>query len=147
MDTSSFAPPDPRDRIKVFQNFFDHEDDLAVLREGVRIIRRFTMRPEMDPFRGQEIDPGPSVMTNDEIDDWTRRSMTTAYHPVGTCAMGTGPMAVLDPDLRLRGFEGIRVVDASAMPDLPSGNTNVPVLMMAAKAADAIKQARYSSTG
>ena len=129
---------DARDRVKVFQNYFGVQSDLIPLREGVRMIRSFAMRPEMDDFRGEEIDPGLSVQKDDEIDAWTRSTVITAHHPACTCAMGIGDRAVLDPAMKVRGFERLRVVDASAMPDLPSGNTNAPVMMMAAKAADMI---------
>jgi choline dehydrogenase-like flavoprotein len=127
-----------RDRIRIFQNFFNEEQDIVTLREGVRIARRFTVQPQMDNFRGEELDPGVSLQRDDEIDDWIRHSVVTSHHPAGTCAMGEGDMAVLDPALRVRGIDCLRVVDASAMPDLPSGNTNVPVIMMAAKGADLI---------
>jgi choline dehydrogenase-like flavoprotein len=136
------ASADPRDRIRIFQNFFGKEQDLIGLRNSVRIIRDFTLRGPMAPYCGEELDPGVSLQRDDEIDDWIRQTMTTAYHPVGTCAMGDGPMAVLDPALRVRGFDGLRVVDASAMPDLPSGNTNAPTMMMASKAADMISSGR-----
>ncbi len=129
---------DARDRIRIFQNFFDKEQDIATLREGVRIARRFTVQPQMDDFRGDELDPGLSIQRDDEIDDWIRRSVVTSHHPAGTCAMGEGDIAVLDPALRVRGIDRLRVIDASAMPDLPSGNTNVPVIMIAAKGADLI---------
>ena len=127
-----------RDRIRIFQNFFAKEQDIATLREGVRIVRRITVHPRMEDFRGEELDPGVSVERDDEIDDWIRHSVVTSHHPAGTCAMGGDDLAVLDPALRVRGTECLRVIDASAMPDLPSGNTNVPVIMMAAKGADLI---------
>ena len=93
----------------------------------------------MDPFRGDEIAAGPAVTTDAEFDDWIRNTAITAHHPAGTCAMGIGPEAVLDPELRVRGVEALRVVDASAMPDLVSAHINACVLMMAEKAADMIR--------
>jgi len=130
--------PAPRDRIRIFQNFFEKEQDIATLREGVRIARRITLHPLMNDFRGDELDPGASAERDDELDDWIRNSVVTSHHPVGTCAMGNSDDAVLDAGLRVRRTERLRVIDASAMPDLPSGNTNVPVVMMAAKGADLI---------
>jgi choline dehydrogenase-like flavoprotein len=93
----------------------------------------------MDPFRGEELAPGPKVKSDDEIDAWIRRVSITAHHPAGTCAIGIGPDAVLDPEMRVRGIEALRVVDASAMPDLVSAHINACVIMMAEKAADIIR--------
>ncbi len=129
---------DPRDRVKVFQNFFAVDSDIATLREGVRIARRVTVQPPMDPFRGDEIEPGVAVDRDDELDAWIRETTITAHHPTCTCAMGAGDRAVLDGRMQVRSLESLRVIDASAMPDLPSGNTNAPVLMMAEKGADMI---------
>lgn len=129
---------DPRDTMKVFQNFFSAEGDMATLREGVRMARRATVQSPMDPYRGDEIDPGIAVDDDADIDAWIRETTITAHHPTCTCPMGIGEKAVLDHEMHVRGTENLRVVDASAMPDLPSGNTNAPVLMMAEKAADMI---------
>ena len=129
---------DPRETMKVFQNFFSVESDMATLREGVRMARRATVQSPMDPYRGDEIDPGVAVDEDNEIDAWIRETMITAHHPTCTCPMGVGDTAVLDSEMRVRGTEALRVVDASAMPDLPSGNTNAPVLMMAEKGSDMI---------
>ena len=93
----------------------------------------------MDSYRGRELDPGDAVATDAEIDEWLRRTVITAHHPAGTCAMGTLSDCVLDPELRVRGVERLRVVDASAMPDLVSAHINACVLMMAEKAADLIR--------
>lgn len=125
---------DPRDTVKVFQNFFSDPSDMAVLREGVRMARRATVQSPLDAFRGDEIDPGISVNDDADIDAWIRETCITAHHPACTCPMGIGDNAVLDAQMKVRGFDGLRVVDASAMPDLTSGNINAPVLMMAEKA-------------
>ena len=93
----------------------------------------------MSPFRGEEISPGPQVKTDAEIDEFIRRTAITAHHPCGTCAMGITPEAVTDPQLRVRGVERLRVVDASAMPDLVSAHINACVLMMAEKASDMVR--------
>ena len=109
------------------------------LREGFRRAREVARQAPLDPFRGVEISPGPQVSTDAEVDDWIRKVAITAHHPAGTCAMGIGPDSVLDPELRVRGIERLRVVDASAMPDLVSAHINACVLMMAEKAADLIR--------
>jgi 4-pyridoxate dehydrogenase len=91
------------------------------------------------PYRGTETSPGGGVKTDAEIDAFIRRTAITAHHPCGTCAMGIGPDAVTDPDMHVRGVEHLRVVDASAMPDLVSAHINACVLMMAERAADLIR--------
>ena len=136
---------DPRDIMKVFQNFFSVDSDIATLREGVRMARRATVQTPMDTFRGDEIDPGVAVDEDADIDAWIRETAITAHHPTCTCPMGVGGEAVLDHQMQVRGATGLRVVDASAMPDLPSGNTNAPVLMMAEKGSDMILGRKLSS--
>ena len=119
-------------------NYLDHEDDWAVMREGVRLTREIHRQPALDPFRGRELDPGDSVRDEAGIDDFIRRSTKTVYHPVSTCRMGTDSMAVVDAECRVHGIESLRVVDASVMPLITSGNTNAPTIMIAEKAADMI---------
>ena len=89
-------------------------------------------------YRGQEIFPGERVHTRQELETVVRRKAETIYHPVGTCRMGNDPGAVVDPQLRVRGAENLRVVDASVMPRLIGGNTNAPTIMIAEKAAEAL---------
>jgi choline dehydrogenase len=91
-----------------------------------------------DSFRDREYAPGASVNSDADLDAYIRGNANTLYHPVGTCKMGVDAMAVVDAQLRVRGLEGLRVVDASIMPDLTSGNTNFPAMMIAEKAADLI---------
>lgn len=129
---------DPNDTVKVFQNFFNVDCDIATMREGVRMARRSTVQTPMDEFRGDEIDPGISLDSDAELDAWIRETAETAHHPCCTCAMGSSEMAVLNGEMKVRGTDTLRVVDGSALPDLPSGNTNAPILMMAEKAADMI---------
>src|SRR2546426_268961 len=129
---------DPSAPVRIAQNFLATEHDVRTIREGVRLGRDIASRKGLDPFRGREMTPGPDCRTDAEIDAFVRRTAITAHHPCATCAMGVGEDAVLDPALRVRGVEGLRVADASAMPDLVSGNINACVLMIAEKAADLV---------
>jgi len=129
---------DPRDPPRICYNFFSAPDDLPRLRAGFRIARDIAHRSALDPYRGPETSPGPQVQSDAEIDAWLRATVITAHHPAGTCAMGTLPDTVLDPQLRVHGIAGLRVVDASAMPNLVSAHINACVLMLAEKAADLI---------
>ncbi len=97
--------------------------------------------PPLEPFLGREIAPGSHVRSDAELDSFIRATADTVYHPLGTCRMGPANdgMAVVDPELRVRGVDGLRVVDASVMPDLVGGNINAPVIMIAEKAADMIR--------
>jgi choline dehydrogenase-like flavoprotein len=130
---------DPLAAPRIVYNFLTAPNDLPTLREGVKRARDVAWRSPMDPFRGEELAPGPKVKTDAEIDAWIRRVTITAHHPAGTCAIGIGPEAVLDPEMRVRGIEALRVVDASAMPDLVSAHINACVIMMAEKASDIVR--------
>jgi len=116
-------------------------EDRRVLREAVKIGREVAAQAALDPYRDAELAPGPAVQSEAEIDAWVRETAETIYHPVGTCRMGApdDALAVVDPSLRVRGIAGLRVVDASVMPSLVSGNTNAPTIMIAEKAADLIR--------
>jgi choline dehydrogenase-like flavoprotein len=129
----------PTDPVRIVTNFFSAPNDLPTLREGFKIARKVAAQAPLAPFRGHETSPGPAVKTDAEIDEWIRNTAITANHPCATCQMGTGPVAVLDPQMRVLGTEGLRVVDASAMPDLVSAHINACVLMMAERAADLIR--------
>jgi choline dehydrogenase-like flavoprotein len=132
---------DPRAPVRIVGNFLSAPADLPTLREGFKRARDTAYQKPLDPFRGKEVTPGPDVKTDADIDAFIRRTAITAHHPAGTCAMGIGPDAVLDPQLRVRGVERLRVVDASAMPDMVSAHINACVIMMAEKAADMIRGA------
>jgi choline dehydrogenase-like flavoprotein len=119
-------------------NFLSAPGDAETLVEGMRIARRIVEQPAMDPYRAYEMSPGPAVSSDDEWLDFARRNGQTIYHPIGTCRMGSDPAAVVDPRLRVHGLEGLRVVDASVMPSMVSGNTQAAVFMIAEKGADLI---------
>ncbi len=120
-------------------NLFSDPADLATARAGIRLSRKVYKCGPMAELAGDEILPGEGVDDDDALDEHIRANAAVNQHPVGTCAMGVGPAAVVGPDLRVHGMEGLRVIDASVMPDLPGGNTNAPTIMIAERAADLIK--------
>lgn len=132
------ASSDPRQAMRIRYNFLTDPYDLPTLREGFKRARDVAGQSALAPFRGEEKTPGPKVKTDAEIDAFIRRTAITAHHPAGTCKMGQDETAVLDPHLRVRGVERLRVVDASAMPDMVGAHINACVIMMAEKASDMI---------
>ncbi len=136
---------DPLAHPAIQPNYLQNETDLRTLRDGFKIVREVFRQKAFDPYRGDEFMPGPKVQTDAEIDDYHRATGETLYHPVGTCKMGQDDMAVVDDTLRVRGIDGLRVVDASVMPRLVSGNTNAPTIMIAEKAADMILKGEAAS--
>jgi choline dehydrogenase-like flavoprotein len=129
---------DPRDPPRIHYNFFSVRQDLANLVEGVRRARDVMYQPQLDPYRGTETMPGVDVKTDTQFETWIRKVALTAHHPAGTCKMGTDPQAVVDPALRVRGIDRLRVVDASVMPDMVSAHINACVFMIAEKGSDLI---------
>ncbi len=131
---------DPFEKPEIQPNYLAHEIDQRCLLGGVKLARRLLSTPELGTYVRQEHLPGPDVQTDDEVMDFARGIGTTAFHLMGTCRMGpeTDPMSVVDDQLRVRGIQGLRVVDASIMPTMPSANTNASTLMIAEKAADMI---------
>lgn len=123
-------------------DYLSDPDDLRVLREGLKIVREIAGHPPLSRISLGEIAPDPAARTDREIEAAIRARAETIYHPVGTCRMGTDAMAVVDPELRVRGVDGLRVVDASVMPTLIGGNTNAPTIMIAEKASDLIRGRR-----
>jgi choline dehydrogenase len=115
-------------------NFLSAQLDRDVTLEAMRTTRRIMTAPAMQGIATDEIAPGVNIHADDELLDWIRRNAETTYHPVGTCKMGSDPMAVVDEQLRVHGMEGLRVADASIMPTLTSGNTNAPSIMIGEKA-------------
>lgn len=128
----------PTDPLVLDFRFLSNYDDLISLREGLKVARDVAQQDALSPYRGTEITPGPKVKTDAELDEFIRNTVLTIEHPACTCPMGTGPDCVLDPDLKVRGIEKLRVVDGSAMPDLTSAHINSTILMMAEKASDMI---------
>jgi choline dehydrogenase len=128
----------PDDAPLIQPNSLSSPNDLRTLREAVKIARRVVAQPAFDAYRGEELSPSKSVQTDDEIDDFIRRTAITIYHPVGTAKMGNDDQSVVDATLRVKGVQGLRVVDASIMPTLIGGNTNAPTIMIAEKASDLI---------
>jgi choline dehydrogenase len=136
----------PEEKPVIDPNFFADPYDIKTLAAGFREARRIVSQPALAPFSGAEIEPGAGVQSDAEVDAALRRYVNTAYHPTGTCRMGPDgdPMAVVDHRLRVRGIAGLRVVDASVMPTIISGNTSAPTMMIGQRAAsfvleDAVK--------
>jgi choline dehydrogenase len=132
----------PLDAPRIEANYLADSRDRDVLREGIRLARKLALAPAFVRFRGREVHPGGAVQTDQAVGAYIRRMADTLFHPVGTCKMGNidDALAVVDSDLRVRGVERLRVVDASVMPIITSGNTNAATMMIAEKAADLIKK-------
>ena len=131
---------DPRQPIAIHANYLSDADghDMRGMVEAVRVSRSILAQAPFEAFRGAEIHPGAQAQGDDEIAAFVRRKAETVYHPVGTCRMGRDDESVVDSELRVHGLAGLRVVDASVMPTLPTGNTNAPTIMIAERAADLI---------
>jgi choline dehydrogenase-like flavoprotein len=132
------ASNDPRRPLRIRQNFFSAAEDRHILRKGMRLVREIIDQKPFDEFRGHEFAPGEEVLDDTGLDAYVNRSAITVHHPLGTCRMGADENAVVDSELRVRGAEGLRVADASVMPDLISGNINAAVVMIAERASDMI---------
>ncbi|MFD1911100.1 GMC family oxidoreductase [Halodurantibacterium flavum] len=130
---------EPGEKPMILNNFLATEGDRALAVEAVKLVRHIFAQPAMQRYEPLERAPSDSVRRDDEMMDYARRVLTTTFHPAGTCRMGGDPMAVVDDRLRVRGVSGLRVVDASIMPTITSGNTAAPVVMIAEKAAAMIR--------
>ncbi len=119
-------------------NYLQQDSDLRCFRDGARLTREIMAQPAFDPYRGPEIRPGPKLVDDNAIDAWIRETANTQYHPCGSCRMGNGDNAVVDPQTRVHGTERLRVVDSSIMPFITNANLNAPTIMIAEKAADMI---------
>lgn len=135
----SLAGPDPRAAPLIDPALLSAPGDIDPLMRAIRIARRILGSPHFERYRAIEVAPGAAMQSDEQIADFIRATSYTVHHQVGTCRMGTGPDAVVDLELRLRGLEALRVVDASVIPSIVGGNTNAVVVMIAEKAADLIR--------
>jgi len=131
---------DPRASPQILFNYMQDDDDCQVMRTGIPLAREIFAQKAFDPYRGVELAPGPEIKTDAEIDRYVRRTAESGYHPACTCKMGTtdDPMAVVDAEARVNGTEALRVIDASIMPSVVSGNLNAPIIAIAEKLSDTI---------
>ncbi|MEH2920895.1 choline dehydrogenase [Samsonia erythrinae] len=130
---------DPREHPSILFNYMSTEQDWQEFRDAIRLTREIMAQPALDKYRGREISPGPDVQTDEELDDFIRTHAETAFHPSCSCKMGEDEMAVVDGQGRVHGMEGLRVVDASIMPQIITGNLNATTIMIAEKIADRIR--------
>jgi len=134
----SFTSPDIAVAPRIDPNYLDTEEDRRDFREGIRKTREIIAQAAYDPYRGRELAPGKEITSDTDLDAFCAARGETAYHPCCTCRMGNDPMAVVDDQGRVHGIEGLRVVDASIMPSITSGNLNAPTIMIAEKLADVV---------
>jgi choline dehydrogenase len=134
--------PDPRAHPAIQPNYFSTPGDRQVAVDAIRLTRRIVAQPALQPYRPQEFRPGSAAESDEDLVAAAGDIATTIFHPVGTARMGRDPLAVVDERLRVSGLHGLRVVDASVMPTITSGNTNSPVIMIAEKASDMIREDR-----
>jgi choline dehydrogenase len=136
----SLRSPDPKDKPVIRFNYMSHADDWADFRHCIRLTRDIFAQSAFDPFRGKEISPGANVQSDKQLDDFIRQHVESAYHPCGSCRMGRADdhMAVVDPECRVIGVEGLRVADSSIFPRVTNGNLNGPSVMTGEKASDHI---------
>ncbi len=127
------------DKPEILFNYLQHADDIDAFRACVRLTREIIGQPAMEAYRGPEIQPGEQVQSDAEIDAFVRSAVESAYHPSCSCRMGEDDLAVVDSETRVRGIDGLRVVDSSIFPTIPNGNLNSPTIMLAERAADIIK--------
>ena len=134
----TLATDDPEAAPRIDPNMLATECDCNVMRDGLKLTREIMAQPALAPYRGPEIGPGPEITSDGALDAHIRSRAESAFHLCGSCKMGADEMAVVDPQCRVRGLAGLRVVDASIMPSVVSGNLNAPVMMIGEKAADMI---------
>ncbi|EPL9569739.1 choline dehydrogenase [Providencia rettgeri] len=133
------ASLDPRQHPSILFNYMSSTQDWEEFRAAIRITREIIAQPALDPYRGEEISPGKHIQTDEELDAFVRERAETAFHPCGTCKMGNDDMAVVDGSGQVHGLSGLRVVDASIMPLIITGNLNATTIMIAEKIADKIR--------
>jgi choline dehydrogenase len=131
---------EPHDHPRILFNYMSHPDDWSEWRACIRLTREIMAQPAMARYAGEEIQPGRAVASDTEIDAFVRAHCESAYHPCGTCKMGDAadPLAVVDPECRVIGIDGLRVADSSIMPLVTNANLNAPTLMIGEKASDMI---------
>ena len=132
--------PDPHDHPEIRPNYLSTAEDRQVAADSIRLTRRIVAQPSLQKFKPEEFKPGPELRTDEDLAKAAGDIATTIFHPVGTCKMGSDSMAVVSPRLKVHGLEGLRVIDASVMPTITSGNTNSPTLMIAEKGAEMVRQ-------
>ena len=130
---------DPKQHPSILFNYMSHEQDWQEFRAAIRITREIMNQPALDAYRGRIITPTDDIRTDAQLDEYVRQHAETAYHPSCTCAMGEGNDAVVDGQGRVHGLSGLRVVDASIMPNIITGNLNATTIMLAEKIADRIR--------
>jgi choline dehydrogenase-like flavoprotein len=137
------ASPDPAEAPRLHANFYSDagNEDIQTMMRGLRIGRQIVASPALAAYRGAELAPGATVTSDADFEDFIRSEVGTTFHPVGTCKMGVDADAVVDPHLAVHGIAGLRVVDASIMPNIVSGNTNAPAIMIGERGADFIRTA------
>ncbi|MBE9002087.1 GMC family oxidoreductase N-terminal domain-containing protein [Nostoc sp. LEGE 12447] len=140
----SLRSSDPKNPPLIRMNYLQNEKDMQVLVEGIKVSRQLAYSGAFDKLLSEEVAPGNDVVSDEAIRAYILKSCETAHHPVGTCKMGVDKGAVVDPELRVHGVEGLRVVDASIMPSIITGNTNAPTIMIGEKAADLIKATKLT---
>ena len=136
----NIVSPDPFVAPEIQPNYLATAKDRRVAADAIRVTRRICAQPALAPFEPEEYRPGPEFQSQQDLEREAGNIGTTIFHPVGTCKMGSDSMAVVDDRLRVHGLESLRVIDASIMPTLVSGNTNAPTIMIAEKAADLIHE-------
>ncbi|HUO95572.1 MAG TPA: choline dehydrogenase [Steroidobacteraceae bacterium] len=130
------ASADPLAKARIFANYLSDRDDATTLIAGLKMVREIAAARAFDRYRGEELFPGAAARTDEALLAAIRAKAESIYHPCGSCRMGSDPRAVVDPNLRVRGVDGLTIVDASVMPTLVSGNTNAPTIMIAERAAE-----------
>jgi choline dehydrogenase len=130
---------DPYEHPEIRFNYLQREEDREGFRRCIRLTREIIGQPAMDRFRDGEIAPGAQVTSDEDIDAFVRENLESTYHPCGSCRMGEDDMAVVDSQLRVRGIEGLRVIDSSVFPTEPNGNLNAPTIMLAERASDLVR--------
>ena len=136
----ALTSPDPRAAPSILFNYMSHPDDWADFRKAIRLTREIFGQEAFAPYRGKEIQPGAAVQSDEDLDGFIKEHVESAYHPCGTCRMGDAgdPMAVVDPEGRVIGVEGLRVADSSIFPQITNGNLNGPSIMVGEKIADLV---------